>query len=71
MNEIRKDKYVRGGDNICPICGSGIHLVGNDEYEEDGNRHLYQCAHCGASIEVYEPLDEEKAKYPFWKEQET
>lgn len=52
---------------ICPLCHSDIEHVGNEDYGENGNKYLYHCPHCGAEIEIYEPLDEDKEQFPFWK----
>ena len=51
----------------CPQCCWDIDLVGNEDYGEDGNKYLYHCPHCGAEIEVYEPLDDDKPNYPYWR----
>lgn len=51
----------------CPQCCWDIDLVGNEDYGEDGNKYLYHCPHCGAEIEVYEPLEEDKPNYPYWR----
>ena len=51
----------------CPQCCWDINLVGNEDYGENGNKYLYHCPHCGAEIEVYEPLDEDKPNYPYWR----
>lgn len=31
--------------------------MGNEEYGDNGQKYLYHCPHCGAELEVYEPLD--------------
>ena len=51
----------------CLQCYWDIDLVGNEDYGDDGNKYLYHCLHCGAEIEVYEPLDEDKPNYPYWR----
>lgn len=53
---------------ICTQCGHKINFVGNEVYADNGNKYIYHCPYCGADIETYEPLDEDKSSYSYWKE---
>lgn len=40
----------------CPQCCWDLDFMGNEEYGDNGQKYLYHCPHCGAELEVYEPL---------------
>ena len=51
----------------CPQCCWDLDFMGNEEYGDNWQKYLYHCPHCGAELEVYEPLEEDKSQYPFWQ----
>lgn len=54
---------------ICTRCGKGLQFddVFDCGVEEEGKVYYFTCPHCGAKYECYEPSDEEKGNYEFYK----
>lgn len=51
--------------NKCFICGSEVRWNSDFDYEDLGIEgvgivHIYSCPQCGADIEVYETITEDK-----------
>lgn len=66
-------------DMVCSVCGhplqwdSSVDRGDIDDGVKEGDYctiDYYSCKHCGASVEVWGCLEEEKKNFPFWNNQE-
>ena len=60
-------KKIRNKMPKCTQCSESLNFVCNEEYGDNGYKYLYHCPNCGADLEVFEPLEEDKPQYPFWQ----
>lgn len=72
MTHDNKHQFIEANFGYCLICGHPLAWGGSQDIGEDEEERQYDnyhCCNCGCDVEYWHPTEEEKANYPFWKEQ--